>query len=418
MRSVRLEERPVQIIGRPTKFVQYKSQRAAFEFLREILTGSGGVGLLHGPESSGRLALLEQFVRELETSAAVAAVDGARLKTHQLLTEILSRFGYDVELGSTEELLNMLHVFVVQQTRSRQAPVLILENINDMYPSALCVLCKLAALTVDNQFALRIVLVSDRFFRRIMNSPSMRPIASRMIGDMEIQPLTANESLGYLYSRLQSHGVESPSSAFSIDVCADLHAACGGWPTRLDSIATAVLEQARHFPICLQDIDLPAFRSTESCDADLDAVDDDTVTSDGSPKLVVTRHGEIVQEMRLTGSRVFIGRSDLCDILVDDEYVSKHHAAAIRGERAVILVDLNSRNGTFVNSHRVKRHVLRDSDIVSIGEHRIKVLLPAGYSYVAQADIADTTTMRNMVEDGPEEAGHILPVLTIDNYTS
>ncbi len=400
VKSVGLDERPVRKIGRPTKFVPYKSQRSAFEFLRQVLTDERGIGLLHGPESCDRLALLEQYVRDLRTDQAIADVDGARLKTPQLLSQILARFGYDVELNSTEELLNLLHVFVVQQTRSHQAPVLILENINDMYPSALCVLCKLAALTVHNQFALRIILVGDRRFRRIMDSPSMQPIAGRMIGDLALKPLTANESLGYLYARLESHGVEQPDGVFSIDVCDELHEGSGGWPALLDDIALAVLEKETLFPISLDDVDHPAFCSEEMYAADIDVVGEDTATDDEVPQLIVTHNGNTLQEIRLTDSRILIGRSSLCDLAIDDEFVSKQHAALIRVENAVILIDLKSSNGTYVNSRRIQKRTLRDSDIVSLGEHRIKVVYPDGYAQdeFVEPNDADTASMRNITE--------------------
>ncbi len=362
--------------------------------------------MLHGPESCDRLALIEQYVRELRTDQAIAVVDGARLKTPQLLSQILARFGYDVELNSTEELLNLLHVFVVQQTRSHQAPVLILENINDMYPSALCVLCKLAALTVHNQFALRIILVGDRRFRRIMDSPSMQPIAGRMIGDLALKPLTANESLGYLYARLESHGVEQPDGVFSIDVCDELHEGSGGWPALLDDIALAVLEKETLFPISLDDVDHPAFCSEEMYAADIDVVGEDTATDDEVPQLIVTHNGNTLQEIRLTDSRILIGRSSLCDLAIDDEFVSKQHAALIRVENAVILIDLKSSNGTYVNSRRIQKRTLRDSDIVSLGEHRIKVVYPDGYAQdeFVEPNDADTASMRNITESQPDTA--------------
>lgn len=355
-----------------------------------ILTEGQGIGLLHGPESSGRLELIKQYVKEVGDDRAIASVDGARLKTPQLLSEILAQFGYDVELSSTEELYNMLHVFVVQQTRSSQVPVLILDNINGMYPSALCVLCKLASLKIDNKFALRIVLIGGRSFDRILQSPSMRPVADRLAGDLALVPLTANESLGYLYSRLLSHGVMQPDNVFSIDVCDELYVASGGWSICLDSIAVAVMNQSDHFPIQLSDIDHPAFLPV-------------------MPKLLVTHKGEMLLELSLSEPRILIGRSVLCDIALDDEFVSQHHAAIVRINDAVVILDLNSRNGTFVNSKRIQKQVLRDNDIVALSEHRIKMIYPEGTSRsaVAMPDEADTATMRRIEEPEQDEAAKL-----------
>ena len=65
---------------------------------------------------------------------------GLGLKPTEFLTALMTEFGYELELNSVEELLNMLNVFAVQQARSREAPVLILEHFNHMYPSTLNVL--------------------------------------------------------------------------------------------------------------------------------------------------------------------------------------------------------------------------------------------------------------------------------------
>ena len=396
--SVGIEERSIDEMDRPATFVRYRSQQAAFTFLGNILTDERGAGLLHGPKSSGKSVLIRQFVEELQADVAVAVIDGTRLKAPDMLSGILEQFGYGVDLNSTDELLNMLRVIVVQQTRSHRAPILIVENINNMYPSTLCVLCKLAAQTVHKQFALRIILVSNRYFRRIIDSPSMSPIADRLIGDFVLNPLTAQESLIYLYAKLKSFGVDQPDSVFSGDICSELHAVSGGWPGKLDEIATCIIDQFESFPIRLEDIDHPDFRG--QTDGDADAVEVVTPADKEPPKLIVTLNGETLQEIDMADTRALIGRSDLSDIAIEGEFVSRQHALLIRDRDAVILIDLKSRNGSFVNSRRVSSKVLRDSDIIMIGDHRIKLVYPDSDTSVGieNLDIADTATMKTIAD--------------------
>ena len=146
--------------------VRYQSQQEALRFISKILKDERGVALLHGPESSGKSVIANLLVRQIQGNVAVALVDGTRTKTPDLLSTILEQFGYDVALDTIEEMLSMLTVFLVQQTRTHQAPVLILENINRMYPSALGAVCKLASLVANGRFALRLVLVSNRNIER------------------------------------------------------------------------------------------------------------------------------------------------------------------------------------------------------------------------------------------------------------
>ncbi len=307
----------------------------------------------------------------------------AQMKTSDLLSRILEQFGYHVLLDSVDEMLSMLTVFIVQQTRTNQAPVLILENIHNMFPSALGALCKLASITVNKRFALRLLLVSDRDIKRIIKSPSMEAVAKRVIGNVELGPMTSTEALRYLYAKLRSGDVDRPDDIFSVEVCEKLHSLSGGWPGDLDAMALSILEQSSEYPVRLDDI-----------------VDPDAPIVDNTPKLIVTLTGELPREVRLTEKRALIGRSELSDIVILDQFVSSQHALLIRDENAVVLIDLKSRNGTFVNSRRIRSKVLLHNDIVSLGDHRMKMVYATGHSSIEieDPDLADTAKMKNIAD--------------------
>lgn len=48
-----------------------------------------------------------------------------------------------------------------------------------------------------------------------------------------------------------------------------------------------------------------------------------------------------------------IGRSEKCHIVLDDSYVSQMHARILGKEDAVVVEDLGSTNGTYVNRRRI-----------------------------------------------------------------
>jgi type II secretory pathway predicted ATPase ExeA len=376
-------------------FVRYQSQQEALKFLGSILTDERGVALLHGPKASGKSVTTTQFVQQVQNRLAIAVVDGSRMKTTDLLSRVLEQFGYNLVLNSEDEMLNMLNVFVVQQTRANQAPILIIKNINEMFPSALSALCKLASVTANKRFALRLVLSSNRDIGRIINSPSMSPIAKRVIGNFELGPMTSKEALHYLYGKLRSGGVERPDDVFSVEVCEKLHALSGGWPGDLEEMALSIIEQANEFPIRLDDI-----------------VDPNALPVDDSPKLMVTLTGEQPREVLLTEKRALVGRADLSDIVLLDQFVSSQHAMLIRDENAVVLVDLRSRNGTYVNGRRIQSKVLLHNDIIALGDHRLKMIYPEGHSTIEieDPDLSDTAKMRN-IADARREREEKIPTL-------
>lgn len=69
------------------------------------------------------------------------------------------------------------------------------------------------------------------------------------------------------------------------------------------------------------------------------------------------------------GEGARIGRdADSCEIIISGDYVSRRHCAVeVENSGAVMLTDLNSSNGIYVNGVRVKRHVLAEQDAIACG---------------------------------------------------
>lgn len=389
---------------RQSAFIQYPSQQEAFSFLEGVLADSKGLGLLHGPDVAGKSELIEQIAQKMRERAAVAVVDGTHLKPTAFLNAMLTEFGYELELITVEELLNMINVFAMQQAQSREAPVLVLEHFNHMLPSTLGVLCKLAQLTVKKRFAIRIILVGDRYFRRVIDSPRMLPISIRLTGVFEMQPLTARESLIYLFARLKANGVRNPDSAISREITESLHTATGGWPGNLDCIADAVLKKRNEFPLGTETFsELESdelFSSFDKVREDEQVPVLDDFVEPEPPQLIISHNGEVVKEARVSAARTIIGRSDLSDVVIENQYISKQHAMLVQSEGSLFLVDLKSRNGSYVNSKKISSQVLRNNDIIALGDFRIKVVLPASFGMMSDFGLeeADTTKMMT-IED-------------------
>ncbi len=66
------------------------------------------------------------------------------------------------------------------------------------------------------------------------------------------------------------------------------------------------------------------------------------------------------------GPRLLIGRVAACDVHLVDVEVSREHAMIVTQDRQPTLVDLDSRNGTFMGGTRVRRAPLRAGDRFSV----------------------------------------------------
>ena len=65
---------------------------------------------------------------------------------------------------------------------------------------------------------------------------------------------------------------------------------------------------------------------------------------------------------------------------------------------AVVLLDLNSTNGTLVNSRIVLKTILRNNDVISMGHYRLKIENVPAMNAEMDARIkgTDTVTMQNL----------------------
>jgi hypothetical protein len=69
---------------------------------------------------------------------------------------------------------------------------------------------------------------------------------------------------------------------------------------------------------------------------------------------------------------VTIGRLPECDVVLSDPNVSRRHAEVRRQGDDIVVVDLDSTNGTKVNGAGVKERKLRDGDEISVGTARLR----------------------------------------------
>lgn len=88
------------------------------------------------------------------------------------------------------------------------------------------------------------------------------------------------------------------------------------------------------------------------------------------PTLTLQFEGRTLKEYPV-GASMTIGRLPDNTVVIDNPAVSAHHARVFRDGEDVVLEDLRSTNGTFVNDRHVYRHALRNGDVVLVGKHKL-----------------------------------------------
>ncbi len=135
------------------------------------------------------------------------------------------------------------------------------------------------------------------------------------------------------------------------------------------------------------------------------------------PLLELSCNGRLLQSFSLDRPRFLIGRAKDNDITIASDYVSRYHAMLIHHQGSTILVDLQSTNGTFVNSELAFNHVLSNDDVIAVDRHsiyeqfHIKYVDPEATGGIELDDIAG---LDKLIEDGLAEVGQLLGIKASD----
>ena len=137
----------------------------------------------------------------------------------------------------------------------------------------------------------------------------------------------------------------------------------------------------------------PVSRMEVTIEAAPPAVPDVFRSNDPTPLLVLKYNDVELQRFPLRGRYCQIGRSNACDIQIPERRLSRKHCQIAREAHRVVVEDLGSQNGTFVNRRKVERpQALAHGDVLNFAEYCVLFL-------------ADSTTY-----DGPDADGSSLQI--------
>jgi predicted component of type VI protein secretion system len=109
------------------------------------------------------------------------------------------------------------------------------------------------------------------------------------------------------------------------------------------------------------------------------------------------------KEIKIPTPKCVIGRGDDCHLRPQSDAISRRHCIIITTENEVVVRDLNSRNGTYVNDERVAEEaVLLSGDILRVGPLQFEMLIEQS---VAKAKRPKVTDIKEAVARTAEGSG-------------
>jgi len=376
----KFEKAPFGLTPDP-EFVYWSKQHSrAKAYMESTIWLSDGFVVITGEIGSGKTTLLQSFLSELNDDVIVAVVSQTQLTPTQFLQAVLTEFGFKPFNKKKVELLDMLNMFLIEQYSAGRKVILIVDEAQNLTAKCLEEIRLLSGIETSKEKVLRIILAGQPELRETLDSDKLKQLVQRVRLRFHLGALDRRDTRAYMEHRLEIAGSRN-EDLFDEDCLDVIFRYSGGIPRLVNTICDSALLVAfadEKVRISAEDIEATA------AELGWQEHEDTTGTHETMPHLVhelsadetlarveVRCEGEQVAEYSLGAGRIIIGRSQDNEIFIDSKFISRHHAQIVCGESDCVLEDLNSTNGMLVDDVQIKKHILKDGDVISMGVHEI-----------------------------------------------
>jgi general secretion pathway protein A len=375
----KLKEQPFRLTPDP-EFVYWSKQHArAKAYMESTIWLADGFVVITGEIGSGKTTLLQSFLQELDDSVVYAMVGQTQLTPSQFLQAVLTEFGFKPFKQRKVELLDTLNMFLIDQYAQGKKVVLIVDEAQNLSKKVLEEIRMISGIETHKEKVLRIILAGQPELKETLDSPELKQLVQRVRLRFHVGPLDRREMREYIEHRLTIAGRKA-KDLIKEDAFDTIYRYTGGVPRLINTLCDTTL-------LCAfaEDVTIITSREIKAAVEELNWKEhelsagthpEQSTSREGRKaehlmRIEVRNQGETVAEHFFGPGRIIIGRSPDNEIYIQSKFVSRHHAQLTSDQYGCSIEDLNSTNGVFIGEERVKKHRLKDGDIVSLGIHEL-----------------------------------------------
>jgi general secretion pathway protein A len=412
-----LTEPPFRLTPDPQFLFASKQHSRAKAYMESTIWLADGFVVITGDIGSGKTTLIESFLAELPDDIVLAHLSQTQLSPVEFLQALLVEFGFRPFRKRKVELLTMLKDFMVEQYAAGKKILLVIDEAQNLSRKVLEEVRLLSGLEAQKEKLLRIILAGQPELSHKLDSPRLRQLTQRVRLRFHLGALSKRETHEYIVHRLNVAGAKD-RKIFEDAACDMVFRYAGGVPRLVNVLCDTAMLCAFAEERTVIDEGLVKAAAEElqwveyterirNQDTTVDSTGQFQPVSQSVARLEVLLRDEFVTEFDLPVGRVIIGRTPENDLQIRSKFVSRHHAQVVSDLRQSVLEDLNSTNGVFVRSQRVKRMELADGDVIQLGEHKLLYRDLRGSQPVEADDLDDDEEFETESpdeEEGEDEA--------------
>jgi len=379
----KLHELPFRLSPDPQFLYLSKQHARAKAYMESTIWFTDGFVVITGEIGAGKTTLIETFLRELRSDVIVAQINQTLLSPTAFLQTVLVQFGFTPFDMKKPEVLATLNQFLMEQHIAGRRVLLIVDEAQNLSNRVLEEIRMLSGVETTKEKALRIILAGQPELNDKLNSPELMQLTQRVRLRFHLSALSKAETAAYIDHRLEVAGSQG-RRIFAEDTYPAIYNYSGGVPRLINTLCDTCMMAAFG-----RDSDTVTMQDLEAAVQELQWVEFAAGTNrmqalnvERTPhphiasghavgRILLASGGKTILERELKPGRLVIGRTPDNDLQIDSKFISRHHCQIVTQPDSCLIEDLNSTNGIFVQSKRVRRHNLNDGDVVQVGQHEI-----------------------------------------------
>jgi len=226
-----LHEKPFAITPDPRYL--YLSERHA-EALAHLLYGvneSGGFIQLTGEVGTGKTTVVRTLLSRVPHHADVAVILNPRVTPVEFLLTICEELGLgiaDADRDSVKQMVDALNRRLLAAHAEGRRIIVIVDEAQNLSAEVLEQVRLLTNLETPTQKLLQIILIGQPELRELLDRTELRQLAQRITGRYHLEPLSREETQGYIRHRLRVAG--AVEEIFAPSALAEVHRVSEGIP--------------------------------------------------------------------------------------------------------------------------------------------------------------------------------------------